>query len=258
MQHRPRPWALLVLSWLVAGCPETEPDPGVDAASPDPDLGTPTELDCPGIFDCAAVCADDPCVEACIDRGAVEALELVQAVLVCAEESSCTEETCLEANCAAELAACAGEEPPTCDRPGVPEMTGPVLGLAATYIAGDPIHVSVPVDEDTARVIVGVYEVGSNLYLGGNAEEATPSSTVPVSLYAGVRDGETGTFFLSIELCSTSLCTPPFIRNTYDRADREAPPISGERYQATNEYVGGDAMTQRCPTAIGIQSFEIQ
>lgn len=145
----------------------------------------------------------------------------------------------------------------SCDEPGKPELTGPISGLQASYLAGDPIDVSVPHDADTARVIVGVYEVGSALYLGGTAEEAGAGAT-NLSLYAGVANGEVGTFYLSVELCSTSLCTTPFVRNTYDRADRFAPTLAaGETYLQTTENVGTPANTRTCPSDIPIQSFDI-
>jgi hypothetical protein len=85
----------------------------------------------------------------------------------------------------------------SCDGAGKPEMTGPITGLAASYPAGDPIDIGVPVDEDTRRVTVGVYEVGSTLYLGGTGEDASPGSTRSLSLFAGVADGATGTFWSS-------------------------------------------------------------
>ena len=117
--------------------------------------------------------------------------------------------------------------------------------------------VSVPHDADTARVIVGIYEVGSALYLGGTAEEAGSGAT-NLSFYAGVANGEVGTFYLAVELCSESLCTPPFVRNTYDRADRFAPALAaGETYLQTTENVGTPANTRTCPSDIPIQSFDI-
>jgi hypothetical protein len=145
----------------------------------------------------------------------------------------------------------------SCDEPGKPEITGPITGLEASYLAGDPIDVSVPHDADTARVIVGVYEVGSALYLGGTAEEAGAGST-NLSFFAGVAGGEVGTFYLAVELCSASLCTSPFVRNTYDRADRDAPMLgAGETYLQTTENVGTPANTRTCPSDIPIQSFDI-
>jgi hypothetical protein len=145
---------------------------------------------------------------------------------------------------------------PECDGAGKPEMTGPIVGLEESYLAGDPIDVGIPIDEDTARVIVGIYEVGTVLYLGGTAEDAS-STTAQLSFFAGVADGETGTFYLSVELCSTAVCTSPFVRNTYQRADREVPLTSGETYEQTRENVGGPADPRTCPTDIPIQSFEI-
>lgn len=146
-----------------------------------------------------------------------------------------------------------------CDRSGKPEMTGPIQGLQPSYLAGDPIDIAVPVDEDTARVIVGVYEVGSELYLGGTAEDTTGSTAQALSLFAGVVGGETGTFYIAVELCSTSVCTPPFIRNTYQRVDRTLPMLeAGETYEQTWEDVGGGpAIPHGCPSPIPIQSFQI-
>ncbi len=147
----------------------------------------------------------------------------------------------------------------SCDVAGKPEITGPIQGLQSSYAAGDPIDITVPVDADTARVIVGVYEVGSELYLGGTAEDTMGASSQSLSFFAGVAGGETGTFYLAFELCSTSVCTPPFLRNTYQRADRTLSPLdAGETYVQTWEDVGGGpAIPHACPSPIPIQSFEI-
>lgn len=145
-----------------------------------------------------------------------------------------------------------------CDGTGKPELTGPITGLQPSYGAGDPIDIGVSVDEDTQRVIVGVYAEGSELYLGGTAEDVAASSTTQLSLFAGVVNGETGTFYLAIELCSTEICTLPFVRNTYQRADRTSDFESGETYEQTRENVGDTDLVEVCPTDIAIQSFEIE
>jgi len=144
-----------------------------------------------------------------------------------------------------------------CDGTDKPEMTGPISGLKSSYQAGDDIDVSVPIDEDTARVTVGLYEEGSERYLGGSAADVSPGSTAQLSLYAGV-EGESGTFYLSIELCSTEVCTAPFVRNTYQRADRAIPFEDDETYEATRENVGGMDLVEACPSSIAIQSFTIE
>lgn len=147
----------------------------------------------------------------------------------------------------------------SCDGVGVPEMAGPIEGVEPSYLAGDPIDVGVPVDEDTRRVIVGIYEVGSNLYLGGTAEDAAGPTTRSMSFFAGVADGATGEFYLSIELCSTSVCTTPFVRNTYQRVDRTLPALDvGETYTQSREHVGGDGTPEVCPSTIPVQSFLIE
>jgi len=146
-----------------------------------------------------------------------------------------------------------------CDGAGKPEMTGPIQGLEPSYPAGDPIDVGVPVDEDTARVIVGIYEVGSNLYLGGTAEDTAGPTTQAMSFFAGVAGGEIGEFYLAVELCSTSVCTTPFVRNTYQRVDRTLPMLeAGETYEQTREFVGGDGTPLMCPSTIPVQSFLIE
>jgi hypothetical protein len=81
---------------------------------------------------------------------------------------------------------------------------------------------------------------------------------VELSLYAGVADGATGTFYLSVELCSTRECTSPFVRNTYQRADRTIPFDADETYEQTRENVGGPDLNESCPSTIEIQSFEIE
>lgn len=147
---------------------------------------------------------------------------------------------------------------PECDPVGRPEVTGPIVGLQASYLAGDEMEIGVPVDEETVRVIVGIYEVGSDLYLGGTAEDFAGPTTAQLSFFAGVVDGEVGTFYIAVELCSTSTCTSPFVRNTYQRQDRLAPFADGETYEATREFVGQPAMTEMCPTDIPIQTFLIE
>jgi hypothetical protein len=185
----------------------------------------------------------------------------VNDLISCAQRTGCVDEACLATSCDTEVRACAGstgpDAGPRCETSGKPEMTGPIGGLAASYGRGDPMDVVVPVDEDTQRVIVGIYEVGTMLYLGGTAEDVTPSSSAPLSLFAGVAGGKRGMFYLAVELCSTQVCTTPFVRNTYQRADRFAPLAPGELYVQTREFVGGPAMPEACPTAIPIQTFTI-
>ncbi|MCA9669510.1 MAG: hypothetical protein KC503_28140 [Myxococcales bacterium] len=250
------------LGLMLAACgggSDARPDSGMS----DGDAGSQIDagsqgIDCQGVFDCVGLCADgdDPCVKACLARGTPTAVALVTDLVKCGEANACVDENCLSVNCANEIRACGGGTT-TCNTVGVPEMTGPIAGLGSDYAAGDPMTVSVPVDEDTRRVIVGIYEVGSNAYLGGTADDAAPSSVKTLDFRAGVVGGAVGTYYLSVELCSTSVCTTPFIRNTYQRADRTASFTSGETYTATNEHVGGPAMTESCPTAIPIQTFQI-
>lgn len=281
---------------LLAACGDDTSDANDKSDSSDEgdesfDAGS-EELDCTGVFDCTESCddGDDDCVETCLANGSSEAFSSTYDLLECAESNGCSDEDCLASECADELLACAGlpvldagtrdaggthdagvaadagdagsdagDAGPSCLSAGKPEMTGPITGLKASYAAGDPIEIAVPVDADTARVIVGVYEVGSTLYLGGTAEDVAGSSSKTLNLFAGVKNGAVGTFYISVELCSTSICTTPFVRNTYQRANRTAAPLAnGETYAQTRENVGGPALTESCGSTIPIQSFRIE
>lgn len=167
-------------------------DGGVDVGIPldvgGSDGGPGSPLDCPAFFDCAGECPDDPCLDACVARVTPAAEPIILDLLTCIDDNDCEDESCLETFCSPELAACAGAPLPDGGLPdggtdgattcaplaGVPELTGPLSGLRASYAAGEAMEVGVSVDEDTARVIVGIYEVGSSLYLGGNAEDVAP------------------------------------------------------------------------------------
>jgi hypothetical protein len=55
------------------------------------------------------------------------------------------------------------------------------------------------------------------------------------------------------------VCTTPFVRNTYQRAELTAPALaSDESYLQTRENVGGPDLLETCPSAIPIQSFLIE
>lgn len=76
-----------------------------------PDAGLPA-LDCPGVFQCVADCPTSTgttCEDACVARGTSAAVSQVNAVTNCSVAHSCNDSsTCLQMNCAPELAACAG------------------------------------------------------------------------------------------------------------------------------------------------------
>lgn len=261
MSNRRFAWTAAFALFAFA-CDDDDGMATVDGGSPMDSGGSPdgggSALDCPGFYDCIGECPDEPCVDACVARVSPDSEALIIGLSTCVDDNGCEDESCIEAFCTPELEACAGGMLTCQPLSGVPELTGPLTGLLASYVAGDPMTIGVPVDEDTARVIVGIYEVGSSLYLGGTAEDVAPSSTATMNLFAGVADGATGTFFISVELCSTSVCTTPFIRNTYDRVDRTDPSLVGEAYFATRENVGGPAMPMSCATDIPMQAFSIE
>lgn len=66
------------------------------------------ELTCTGIFGCFNTCADDDqsCVESCAAQGSEQARAQVDAIAVCMQTNQCSDNTCVESNCAPELDAC--------------------------------------------------------------------------------------------------------------------------------------------------------
>jgi hypothetical protein len=216
-------------------------------------------LTCPELFDCIAACAegDDPCVDACIARATPTALEDANALADCANMFACADEDCITMNCAAEVLECAGTTPPpdggvTCgDGAGWPELTGPLTGLAPSYASPTDIDVSFPVDEDTVYARLTVYDYDTTTTLIQNwAETVTPGSIVnaTIGLAAGVPSG---TYYLTVELCSTDACALPVSRNDYERDG-----ASTDYYET--RYTNPTAMREGpCPTAIPIQTFTI-
>lgn len=224
-------------------------------------------LSCPELFECIDACADSACEDACIERGTPEGLVLAGALAACADENSCTTEECLSASCGAELLACAdvmpapdGGTPDDAGMPdgggtscspgvGIPQLTGPPSGLAATYAAGATIDVVLPVDEDTRRATISIYEYGSTLTLGSAATEVT-TGTATFSIPAGTAAAPSGTYYLQIDLCSTSLCASPLARNLYDRMGADT------GYTETRTQTG--AGPEVCASTIPITTFAIE
>jgi hypothetical protein len=170
-----------------AACGDDSSAP-VDAGANPADAGG---LGCPELFDCVAACADDddPCVTACIESGTEEAVARANDLAVCAQSAGCSDEACLSANCAPQVLACAGAEPPpdagvACDGVGFPELTGPLTGLAPSYTGGDEITVSVPYDADTGYVRLAVYDYATSTTLIQNWAETTTTS--PASAMIGL------------------------------------------------------------------------
>lgn len=263
-----------VASLLVTACGDGDGTATGDAGTTNVDSGgtTPPDggaaLSCPEIFDCVAACPDSACEDACIERGTPEGLALATAVAVCADENACTTEECLSAACADELLACADATPtpdggtpvadggtpdgggPTCSPGvGIPQLTGALTGLSASYAAGATITVDLPVDADTRRAAVSIYQVGSSLTLGSAATEVS-TGTATLSLAAGTAAAPAGTYYLQVDLCSTSLCASPLARNVYDR--------EGADTEYTETRTRTSMPTEVCATTIPIATFTIE
>ncbi|MAD61290.1 MAG: hypothetical protein CMH49_07255 [Myxococcales bacterium] len=73
-------------------------------------------LSCGGVFLCAGSCAenDAACQNACVQAVAADQAGLLEAYLGCAETNMCQDQTCIETNCAAEVAACFPPGDQTC------------------------------------------------------------------------------------------------------------------------------------------------
>lgn len=203
---------LAAIAALLAGCEE------------------PTPLDCPGVFSCAESCTDEFCIDACISRATPQALQLAQAVAVCSKANNCSTSNCLAVNCPNEVNACRGfttlpdsgmpgggagdggtSATPTCvPTNGVPELTAPLSAINASYAGGTYIDPIISVDGDTRRVRLAVYDYANSTRLLQNwAEDVTGPTTVTAHIPAGVKGSMPDTYYLWVELCSTSICTLP-------------------------------------------------
>jgi len=60
---------------------------------------------------CDRACTDPLCVRSCTAQGTPEAQAQHTAVVDCAQQHACTDETCIHDNCAAEAATCEGPPP---------------------------------------------------------------------------------------------------------------------------------------------------
>lgn len=76
-------------------------------------------LDCLAVFDCANACgadADGGCTQGCVDRATPAAHDQLVALVQCDQTQACNgDEACLDARCAAEVAACRDTTTPPAD-----------------------------------------------------------------------------------------------------------------------------------------------
>lgn len=132
------------------------------------------------------------------------------------------------------------------DGDGFPELTGPVGLSPATLAPDDTLTVEVPVDADTAWVRLAIEDYPSSLSLVQNwAEEGGPSTTVQAEIVIPIgTSAPAGTYYVTLELCSSATCVDPFRRvayerlgdgATYGRTDYDSPPLTqlGDTWDST-------------------------
>ena len=80
------------------------------AIAPEPEGGG--TLTCKEIVEqCDAQCSDPLCLHQCTPQGLPEARAQHDALLDCGQSHGCTDQSCMEQSCAAEVAACMPPEP---------------------------------------------------------------------------------------------------------------------------------------------------
>jgi hypothetical protein len=68
--------------------------------------GGETGTTCAEIVDCFDACTTDACAQDCIDAGSPAAQDLMNDVLACVAQYSCTDSACVEAHCLSQVDAC--------------------------------------------------------------------------------------------------------------------------------------------------------
>ena len=130
----------------------------------------------------------------------------------------------------------AGTAPLFVDGDGFPELTGSITTQGAVA-PGDTLVAQVPVDADTGFVRLAVEDFATSTSLVQNfADESAPSSTFEAELEIPIgTSAAPGTYYLTVDLCSVSICNNPFKRvtyervgesDTYTRVDFDSPPLT--------------------------------
>jgi hypothetical protein len=132
----------------------------------------------------------------------------------------------------------------------MPELTGPLVGLAASYAAGSTITVGIPVDEDARRVQITLFEYGGRTMLGSSAADISPSGTASLEIAAGTLEAPPGNYFFEVDLCSTTLCTSPLERNSFDQ--------QGSESDYTQRRSRPGEANELCRSTIPITAFRIE
>lgn len=99
----------------------THPDPappgvgggqdGNDAggSTMNPDSGAGGGSSCSAIWQCATACQDATCAQTCADQGGPTSKQLFGALLACSQQNNCSDDACLQTNCANQVNACVSD-----------------------------------------------------------------------------------------------------------------------------------------------------
>jgi len=132
-------------------------------------------LSCNEIFACFAECADgeQACIDDCFSQGNSASQNAVSAIGACVRENGCSDNDCVEANCAAQVRTCDDDEggaltpPSTPDAPSDPVVPAPspaedtltcneIFGCFGDCTAGDSDCFDACYNEGSARAQQGV------------------------------------------------------------------------------------------------------
>lgn len=106
-------FAIVLFVALASGCISK----AKEALAPEPEGGG--TLSCKEIVEqCDSQCSDPLCLHQCTPQGTEEARAQHGALLDCGQRNSCTDQACIDQNCAAEVQTCMGPADAPADAPG--------------------------------------------------------------------------------------------------------------------------------------------
>ena len=118
----------------------------------------------------------------------------------------------------------AGVEPgPYTEGDGFPELTGALEVTPAAVAPGEVLRVSVPVDSDTRWIRLQVEDFPTSDVLVQDFDgPGGPSASVGVDVRIPADTvALAGTYYLSVDLCSTEGCASPYRKVFYEREEQE-------------------------------------
>lgn len=94
---------------LLGGCTAASNAGSPNGAGAQGNGGAASGVSCKEILDCVGTCADndDACVDACIAKGTPDAQAKANQLKSCIAKNACSDSTCLQSKCSAELTTCA-------------------------------------------------------------------------------------------------------------------------------------------------------